>query len=135
MMLRGRLGGVFMANAKVKKAPSKNSPKTGADDNSIACAVLCYLLVGIIWYFADEKMRKNSLAGYHAKQAVTLLLVSIIVQIFGWLLIWIPILGWMIHFILNLIILIAWILGIVYAATGKMKPLPIIGKYAEQLKI
>jgi len=37
-----------------------------------ACAILAYFFVGIIWFFVDEKLKKNEFAKFHAKQAMIL---------------------------------------------------------------
>ena len=36
-----------------------------ATSNNKLCAALSYLLIGIIWYFADEKMKSSSFAKFH----------------------------------------------------------------------
>ena len=111
-----------------------------------ACAILSYLLVGIIWYFADDKMRKNNFAKFHAKQALVLLIVSIILSIIvsilsaiftplfflggGYGLIWIISLIWG---IVGLIEFVLWLIGILAAVSGKEKILPIIGQFGNKL--
>ena len=42
------------------------------------CAILAYLLVGIIWYFVDEKMKKDKFVKFHVKQAITLMIAWVI---------------------------------------------------------
>jgi len=127
--------------AKKKEVKEKTSKKDVSD--GIACAILTYLLIGIIWYFADEKMKKNAYAKFHVKQGLVLLIASIIFLI-AWSIIFsvlaaIFILlgpaGWVIITILGLVfwIPLVWcIMGIVYAATGKKKELPVIGHFARK---
>jgi len=139
------------AKAKVAKAEAVKEPKEktskGDVDNGLACAVLAYLLVGIIWYFADEKMKKNAFAKFHVKQALVLLIASVVLWIIIAILtaiIIVPALlvgaGFVvglfsaIFWIVRLIILVLVILGIVYAATGKKTELPVIGKYSDRFK-
>jgi uncharacterized membrane protein len=111
------------------------------------CAILSYLLVGIIWYFADDKMRKNNFAKFHAKQGLILLIVSIILSIVvsifsaiftpllfmggGLGIFWIISLIW---YAVSLVLFVLWLIGIIAAATGKEKALPIIGGFAKSLK-
>ncbi|MBS3110438.1 DUF4870 domain-containing protein [Candidatus Woesearchaeota archaeon] len=103
------------------------------DSNSQLCAILSYLLIGIIWYFADEKMKKDSYAKYHVKQAVVLLIFSIIwgvaLSIFSMALI----LLWPLWMLLNYVPLILVIIGILNAVNSKEKELPVIGGYASKL--
>ena len=111
--------------------------KTVSKDDSKICAVLSYLLIGIIWYFADEKMKKSSFARFHAKQGLVLLIACIIYSVVISA-IFLPLvfmsLGmlWPLMQLLNLIPWIFIILGIINALNGKEKELPLIGKFAEK---
>ena len=106
-----------------------SSPNTEVEQGKI-CAMLAYLLVGIIWYFADEKMKKNNFAKYHVKQALTLLIVSVagsIILGMTFILVWlIPI--WQIAAFVLIVI------GIMNANNGQKKELPIIGKFGNKFK-
>ena len=105
------------------------------------CAILSYFLVGIIWYFVDEKMRKDSFAKFHAKQALFLLItsfvVSILLGVLSTILFIIPFIGaifaGLLGTIVSLAILILWLFGVIYAATENKKVVPIIGSYAEKI--
>lgn len=121
---------------EVKKSSNVNDGK--------ACAVLSYLLIGIIWYFVDEKMKKNAFVKYHVKQGLVLLVASIIYSIvlqiiFG--ILFVPfmfggagaLLGlFMVLRLLYYIPLVLSILGIINAVNGAEKELPIVGKYASK---
>lgn len=111
-----------------------------------ACAILAYLLVGIIWYFVDDKMKKNRFARFHAQQGLVLLVAGfcfsvaygIVFAILTFPLRFIPILGWMIIAVLSLVFWLPFIfaiIGIVHAVQGSERQLPIIGRYGEKLKI
>lgn len=116
----------------------KTVSKTG--DNSKACAILSYILIGIIWYFIDEKLKNNKFVKYHVKQGLVLLIASIayciVLQIilsilfnpftigaFLWLFSILRLLGY--------VPLIWAIIGMINAANNNEKELPIIGKYAD----
>ena len=102
-------------------------------DNSKLCAILAYLLFGVIWYFVDEDLKKDKFVKFHVQQALVLLLLPLAVNVIGTI---IPVLGWLIILpIGNLIVLVLWVMGVYYALTGKEKPLPIVGKYGKKLKI
>jgi len=94
------------------------------------CAILSYLLVGIIWYFADENMKKNNFVKFHVKQGLVLIIISIAGSIVLSMLFFI---GWFIFPIWQLAILILAILGIINAVNGKEKELPNIGQFAKHL--
>ncbi len=96
-------------------------------------AFLAYLL-GIIGFVIILLVRKNDkFAMYHAKQSLVLNILAVIIYIAG---VFIPIIGW--FFILPLgylLIGILWIVGVIRVITGTEKPLPVIGKYGEKLKL
>ena len=143
-----------MAKVKSKvKASNKDFSKNEVSEGKI-CAVLSYLLMGIIWYFADEKMKKNKFVNFHVKQGLVLLIFDvalwILVSIFGAIIgamIAISTFGGTINpiafsplgFIGALVSFLAWavtlvllILGIINAANGNRKKLPLIGKFGEK---
>ena len=100
-------------------------------DDGKACAVLAYILIGIIWFFADDKMKKNKFASFHVKQALVLLLFSLAIQIVGTL---IPIIGIIILPIGGLAVFVLWLFGVFYAIQGKEKELPVVGSFAKKFK-
>jgi uncharacterized membrane protein len=99
-------------------------------ENGKICALLAYLLFGIIWYFADEKMKKNNFAKFHTKQGIILIITSILGSVILGI---IPVLGWIVYPIFQLGILIFAILGIINSLNGKEKELPVIGQFAKKL--
>jgi len=97
-------------------------------NNSKTCAALSYLLIGIIWYFVDEKMKKDDFVKFHVKQALVLLVADIILQIaasFLWFV------GWFLAPLIGIFILVLFILGLVNSLNGKKKELPLIGQFAK----
>lgn len=103
------------------------------NEQSKVCAILSYLLIGIIWYYADDKMRKDRFAGFHAKQALVLLIACIAWNILFAILTMITfglfaLIGW----IVSLLLLVWWIMGLIYAITGQEKELFWIGQYAKK---
>lgn len=107
-----------------KKAVKSSKEKV---ENEKICAILSYLLIGIIWYFADQKMKKSQFAKFHAKQGIVLFIIDIII----WVIASIPIVGWIAGPILWIIFVILLVVGIINAANGKENKLPIIGGFAD----
>lgn len=114
--------------AKKKGNEEAKSKKKEVEEGK-TCAILTYFVVGIIWYFADEKMRKNSFAKFHTQQSLVLWIVSIVGSLILGI---IPVVGWIIWPIFEVVILIFGIIGIINALNGNMKHLPIIGKYGDR---
>lgn len=103
------------------------------EKNKIA-AVLSY--IGILFIVPLILAPDSKFARYHANQGLCLFIAEVIYGIIsvilGWILGFIPIIGALIMLIIGLIrvvFLILSILGIVNAAKGEMKPLPVIGDF------
>ena len=45
--------------------------------NEKLVAGLSYILIGIIWYFVDDKIKKSEFAKFHVKQGINLIIVMI----------------------------------------------------------
>lgn len=103
-------------------------------------AALAYVLIGIIWYFVDENMKKNYFVKYHVKQGLVFLIASIIYNIaLGILLsiLFTPLWYLHIYWLFSLLYyapLVWMILGIINVVNGVEKELPVIGKFASKFK-
>lgn len=102
-------------------------------DTRKTVAILSYFLVGIIWYFADDKVRKDTSVKFHVKQAINLFLFSIVINI---IIRWLTILTFGFFYVIGIIIQLGlfflWILGIVNAANLRKESIPFIGPLAER---
>lgn len=92
-------------------------------------AILAYLFGGLLFFLPLVAASNSKFGKYHANQAFTLLLVSIVLAIVGIIIGLIPVVGAIVGTILGICVLAYMVLGMVNAATGKAKELPIIGKY------
>ncbi len=91
-------------------------------------AILAYVIF-FIPLLTDAK--KDPFVKYHVKQGFVLFICGILVWIVGWILPW----GMAIIVrLLNLALVVLMIIGIINAAKGEQKPLPVIGKFSEQFK-
>ena len=104
-----------------------------ADEKDVAenkgMAAIGYL--GILFLIPLLAKKDSPYAQFHAKQGMVLFICWIIAS-FVWV---IPFLGWVIGAIANLGLFILFIMGLINALSGKTTPLPIIGSYAEKIKI
>ncbi len=86
-----------------------------------AYAILAY----IIFFIPLLAAKESKFAMYHANQGLVLFLSAIILNFVGTI---IPLLGWFIIIPFgNLLILVLAIIGIINAANGNLKQLPLIG--------
>lgn len=85
------------------------------------------ILAYIIFFLPLLSAKDSPFAMYHANQGLLLLLTGIGVSVVGAA---IPFLGWFIIGPLgSIFVLVLFVLGIINAVNGEMKPLPLIGKY------
>ena len=88
-------------------------------------AVLAY--IGILFLIPLLAAKDSKFARFHANQGLILFLAGIVASIASGILVWIPVIGWLISILLSIALLVFMILGIVNAAQGKAKELPLIG--------
>ena len=110
--------------------PTNPQPETNKDieENKI-WALIGYL--GILVIFPLFLKKDSPFAYYHAKQGLVLFIFAIILGFLGM----VPFIGWFLLLpIGGIIIFILWLMGIINALSGKIKPLPLIGGLAEKFK-
>lgn len=100
--------------------------QSDADKNK-AMAIIGYIIPLLFFIPLVTDAKNSPFARLHANQQLNLLLAWIIVQVVGTI---IPVLGWFIILPIGSIALIIFaIMGIVNAAKGEMKKLPVIGGF------
>lgn len=114
---------------QAQPAPQE-APKAGSSDveKNKLMAIIGYI-IPILFFIPllNEESKKSPFAKFHANQQLVLLISAIAVNIVGTI---IPILGWFIILpIGSVILLVVAIIGIINAAKGEMKKLPIIGGF------
>jgi len=98
------------------------------EDNKII-TILSYLWVLCLIPLLTKK--SDEFVFFHAKQGLVLFIVEIVTTFVAY----IPLLGWIIAPIASLIWLVLSIIGIINVLGGNKKELPILGKYADKIKI
>jgi uncharacterized membrane protein len=110
--------------------PVQSSPQPESSDaeKNKMMAIIGYILPILFFIPLINEASKNSpFAKFHANQQLVLLIAAIAVDIVGSV---IPLLGWFIILpIGSVVVVVLAILGIVNAAKGEMKPLPMIGGF------
>lgn len=116
-----------MAEQTQQKQPVNPSPV--ADKNDVeknkAYAVLAYF--GILCLLPLLAAKDSKFAMFHGNQGLVLLIAEVVLAFGGFILFFLPVIGALISFALWVAILVLAIMGIISAANGEMKPLPIIG--------
>ena len=92
-------------------------------------AILAYItLLGFIIAIVMHGSKKTALGSFHLRQMLGI----IVLGFASYILIFIPILGWIAMAVLGICNLIMWIMGLIAAASGEMKPAPIFGAKFQQ---
>ncbi len=114
--------------AEEKKKTQK--PETGANvDDTKVIAAIGYL--GILCLVPLLLKKDDKFAQHHGKQGLVLLIAWVAL----WIVSWIPILGWFVGLFGGVALLILVIMGIMKALAGEMWEMPVLGKYADQIKL
>ncbi len=93
---------------------------------------IAYLFEPIGFLIALISSKDNRYVMYHAQQALIIMIFWVIGNIF-WVASVIPIIGWLIDIVIilgDIVLLVLWIMGMVNGFTGKVEPVPLIGKLA-----
>jgi fumarate reductase subunit D len=93
--------------------------------NQKLIALLSYL--PIVFFVPLLYFRKDQFIQYHAKQGIILFMLAILMT-FSF---WISALAW----ILWLVYIVIWVTGVINVITGKIEPVPVVGKIAERINL
>jgi len=113
------------APAAASGGPGEYKPGAADVDKNKIFGILAYL--GILWLVPLLAAKESPFARYHANQGIILFITGMAVWICSIVLAFIPILGWLIDLCLFIGMVVLWIMGIINAAKGECKPLPVIG--------
>ena len=100
-------------------------------DNGKTVAIIAYItLIGWIIALVMNNGNKTALGTFHVRQSLGIMCIGVVLAIISGF-IGLGMLSW----IINLVILVLWILGLVSAVQGEMKPVPVLGeKFQEWFK-
>lgn len=109
-------------------------------------AVITYLLPVVGWAIVLLTQRDDKLAVFHTRQAIVLFLVMVaalvIWAVVAWIALWVPLVGplvavatFAIVFMVLLVVLVDVVLGVVSAAQGKYRRLPVIQGWVNRLPL
>lgn len=96
-------------------------------DNKTISIISYITIIGWLIAYLVGKDKLDAFSKYHLRQSLGLAIIGVILSI-------IPISAFFLGMIINLVgllLLVLFIIGIINAVNGQMKPLPVIGKYFE----
>ena len=101
------------------------------DDRTVA--ILSYItLIGFIIAIVMHGSKKTALGSFHLRQALGLILTGFAFGLCAIILVFIPILGWLAIFAGWVTLIVFLIMGLIAAATGQQKPVPILGAHYQK---
>jgi len=106
----------------VQTPPPQPPSAAGGEDKTVA--IVAYLtLIGFLVPIIIHSNKKTKLGAFHLRQMLGFILswLAVIVLFF------IPILGWLLIPVFYLGMLVLWVLGLIAAINGQMKPMPVVG--------
>lgn len=116
-------------------SPTRTEKVVNTDDGKTV-AIISYLsIIGWIIAFVMHGNNKTPLGAYHLRQTIALFVISLCTWIVQMLLVFIPYIGWALDILLIFVyigLFVLWIIGFVAALNGQEKPMPLIGKKAQQ---
>lgn len=108
---------------------SLNSATT--DDKT--AAIVSYLtLIGFIIAVILHGSNKTHLGAYHLRQSLGLMLTAIAVWVAAMMFVFVPFIGWLINLAAWVALFALWVIGLLSAINGQMKPVPILGEYYQK---
>jgi uncharacterized membrane protein len=108
-------------------APATTPPPAAAEDKTVA--IVAYLtLIGFLVAIIIHSSKKTKLGAFHLRQMLGFLLTSFAVII----LIVIPIIGWILIPVFYIFMFVCWVIGLIAAINGQMKPMPVVGPWYQK---
>lgn len=120
-------------NLKRNAGRKKNAAK-GEDDSKLLAFVTTFLsIIGFV--IALIAWRDNKYVMFYARQSLVVFIVGAIAGIVGSILGWMPVIGQIISFALGLIVFVLWVVSWIYALSGKMKEVPVVGVWGRKINL
>ena len=96
-------------------------------------AILAYItLIGFIIAIVLHSNKKTALGAFHLRQVLGLFVTGVAFGLCAIILAFIPIIGWLAIALGWLSMLVMVIMGLIGAATGQRKPVPVLGEHYQK---
>ncbi len=112
------------------------TPATSGMDGKTIGIISYFTWIGWIIAFVMYGNNKSQLAIYHIRQSLFLHILTIIIWILRFILLYIPFIGWALWWatwLLFIGLFVLWLIGLIAAINGEEKPIPLLGKTAQQM--
>ena len=107
--------------------PSEAAAASATEDKTVA--ILSYItLIGFIAAVFIHQNSKTQLGAFHLRQVLGMVVTAAAGAVCGV----VPILGWIVWFFVCLVLFVFWVLGILAAVKGEMRPVPLLGEHYQK---
>lgn len=112
---------------------STDTPPPAAATEDRTVAILSYLtLIGFIIALVMHGSKKTALGAFHLRQNLGLIITWFALCIVSFMLMIIPFIGWLLSMVVWVGLLVLFIMGLISAAQGQQKPLPLVGEHYQK---
>lgn len=109
--------------------PPSQAAAAGAITEDRTVAILCYVtILGFIAAIFMQQSHKTRLGAFHLRQMLGMALTGIVGAVCGV----VPILGWILWFPVVIGLFVLWLLGLISALRGEMRPVPFLGEHYQR---
>ena len=103
------------------------APVVATEDRTVA--ILSYItIIGFIAAIVMHQSRKTQLGAFHLRQVLGLVLTATAGAVGAV----VPILGWIVWFLVAIGVFVLWLIGLLAALKGDMRPVPILGEHYQR---
>jgi len=108
--------------------------KKKRDDKKLLAFVTTFLsIIGFV--IALITWKDNKYIMFYARQSLVVFIVAVIAGFVNEIFVWLPFIGKIISFALGLVVFVLWLVSWIYALSGEMKEVPIIGVWGRKIKL
>ena len=109
-------------------APSEAAAATAATEDKTVAVVAYLTLIGFIAAIFLHQNRKTQLGAFHLRQVLGMALTGVAGSVCAA----VPVLGWIVWFLVAIVLLVFWIMGLISAVQGEMRPVPVLGEHYQR---
>jgi uncharacterized membrane protein len=92
-------------------------------------AILSYLtIIGFIVAIFMYQNQKTRLGAFHLRQVLGI----VVTGLAGSVCMVVPILGWIVWFFVAILLFVLWVMGLLSAVRGDMRPVPLLGEHYQR---
>jgi uncharacterized membrane protein len=109
--------------------PPSQAAAESAETQDKTVAILSYItILGFIAAIFMHQNHKTALGAFHLRQMLGMVVTAIAGAVVGV----VPILGWIVWFFVVLVLFVFWVMGLLSAVKGEMRPVPVLGEHYQR---